>query len=465
MFRLAEEGHRMTQQLRTTIRPNHKAGCATASGRHVPTTPSVSIVHAFCAEHTCTDGYDLYGLTMDAAGNFYGSAFQGGTSGFGTVFELIKTSEGHWRHQTLYQFCQKEQCKDGKSPIAPPIIDTAGNLIGTTWGGGLEDDLNHLGHGVIYELSPRANGTGWRYQVLHTFCADGTCADGQKPSVAFTYKGSAQGLPYDGVSPLYLPTQLGGAHNAGAVIAFTPDPGTGQWQEKVLYDFCSVGVTCLDGAGPGPNASLLMDDDGSLIGTTFDGGNTKTTQGGTVYRLTDTGGSRWSETLIHRFTTGRNGFDFGESPYSGVVRGKKGELYGTTPYAGRSAGILYKLTPKGGKWRYQILHSFCIGGLSNTCTDGAGPVGALLVDDAGNVFGTTAGGGYRFDMMNTGGGTIFKMGATFQTLYYFCSTPAQNCSDGEYPLANLMRDSQGRVFGSTEFGGTYNGGEVFQFQN
>jgi len=437
---------------------------AGSTGKRTAGERQVKVIHSFCVRKSCLDGDDLSGsLTRDASGNFYGTTFQGGISTFGTVFELVKDGNKHWKRVTLYQFCQQEKCTDGRSPIAPPIIDTAGNLIGTTFWGGLEDDEpNHNGHGIIYKLTPNADKTRWTFKVLHTFCANGTCADGAQPSVAFTYQGSAQGLPYDGVSPLYLPTEMGGAHDDGAVIEFVPKAGTDHWQESVLYDFCSRGgANCMDGAFPGPNALLLMDKSGNLFGTTTNGG--QTIYGGVVFELTNTGRHRWSETVVHRFTLGTPAWHDGSSPVSGVVWGPDGDLFGTTFEGGSSAGrgVLYKLTPNGGKWKYRVLHSFCQGG--GHCPDGAAPRGGLLVDDAGNIFGTTSSGGNGYDIYGTGGGLIFELKKSFKILHLFCSAVG-DCSDGEYPHADLMRDSAGHIFGSTELGGEYFGGAVFQFK-
>ena len=101
----------------------------------------LKVVHSFCSKADCTDGYDLYGgLTADAAGNLYGTTAQGGAHDLGTVFELIKEVGGHWKHKTLYSFCARDNCTDGRDPIAAPTIDVSGNLIGTTFEGGLEDD-------------------------------------------------------------------------------------------------------------------------------------------------------------------------------------------------------------------------------------------------------------------------------------------------------------------------------------
>ncbi|HEY1941362.1 MAG TPA: choice-of-anchor tandem repeat GloVer-containing protein, partial [Roseiarcus sp.] len=182
-------------------------------------------LHDFCSQASCADGSAPLGaLVADSAGNLYGTAVKGGADGHGTVFELLKKSETDHRYRVLYSFCQKTNCADGDQPASTLILDTAGNLYGTTVVGG-------AGHGLVFELS---TGARPRLQVLQAFCRQTGCADGDIPGAPLTYAGADTGALYDGVSPLYGTTNAGGAHHNGAVFQLTSVPGQRRRSETVL---------------------------------------------------------------------------------------------------------------------------------------------------------------------------------------------------------------------------------------
>jgi uncharacterized repeat protein (TIGR03803 family) len=165
-------------------------------------------------------------------------------------------------------------------------------------------------------------------------------------------------------------------NSCGTAYQLQPVSGGG-WKEHILHDFGAIH----DGAFPlGP---LLLDRAGNLYGTTGVGG---ATSNGTVYRLAQQPDGHWKETILHNFTGGANGF----GPGGGVVMDKAGNLYGTTVAGGSpncGCGLMYKLSPgAGGKWNFKVLHTF-VG------TDGAQPVGELIFDDKGNLYGNTITGG------------------------------------------------------------------------
>src|ERR1019366_3249147 len=240
-----------------------------------------------------TDGLSPWaGLIFDAAGNLYGTTHQGGTYGAGTVFELMPVAGGTWTEQVLHSFSNGA---DGGDPQAGLIVDTAGNLYGTTVTGGTYT------YGTVFELTPAAGGT-WTETVLHNFNSDGT--DGTYPSA---------GLIFDAAGNLYGTTQDGGTSNSGTVFELSPD-GSGGWTEGVLHSF-GVGTD-----GVHPSQGLVFDAAGNLYGTTFYGG---TYAYGTAFELTPAGGGTWTEKILHNFNS--DGTD-GYHPHAGLIPDAVGNL-------------------------------------------------------------------------------------------------------------------------------------------
>ena len=324
--------------------------------------------------HSFSDGADggdpEAGLILDTAGNLYGTTATGGTYRDGTVFELTPAADGSWTEQVLYTFCSQANCTDGANPVAGLIFDAAGNLYGTTTGGGTS-----VYYGTAFELTPAGGGT-WTEKVLHNFNSDGT--DGSNPS---------EGLVFDAAGNLYGTTFYGGTYAYGTAFELTPAAG-GTWTEKVLHNFNRDGTD-----GSGPHGVLTMDAAGNLYGTTANGGNNF---GGTAFELTPAAGGTWTEKVLHNFNI--DGTD-GVLPRGGLIFDAAGNLYGTT-YAGGSYGygMAFELTPAaGGTWTEQVLYRFQGG------TDGANPYAGLVRDAAGNLFGTTNQGG------TSNYGTVFEI--------------------------------------------------------
>jgi uncharacterized repeat protein (TIGR03803 family) len=314
--------------------------------------------------------FPLAGLIRDAVGNLYGTTNQGGTgvcdggnTTCGTVFELMPKVGGGWTEKVLHDFI--DNGTDGFHPAASLILDHAGNLYGTTWGGG----------GTVFELTP-ASGGNWTETILHAF---GTGTDGGAPEAS---------LIFDASGNLYGTTEFGGAYNGGTVFELTPTSG-GSWTEAILHDFIPYGT---DGYYPGGN--VVFDAVGSLYGTTYNGGGTY--NGGTVFKLTPTGAGGWTETLLHIFGRGVDG----ANPIAGVIFDASGNLFGTAIDGGPYRwGTVFKLTPSAsGVWTETLVHSFGHG------TDGAQPYGGLIFGTGGTLYGTTALGG-----PNAGGGTVFEI--------------------------------------------------------
>jgi uncharacterized repeat protein (TIGR03803 family) len=331
-------------------------------------TWTTNLLHAFISN--IHDGQrPQAGLTLDSSGNLYGTTYWGGAYNNlgGTVFELIPQADGKWKEELLHSFGGASQ--DGQRPQAGVIFDSVGNLYGTTMVGGTHN------LGTVFELMPQAGG-GWKEKLLHTFSNDGH--DG------YTL---LAGLILDANGNLYGATASGGAFDAGTVFELIPTT-SGPWKEKILHNFNR------SGDGNFPYGTLIFDPSGNLYGTTTQGGSYGW---GTVFELTHLAGGGWAETLLHNFN--KNATD-GDYPYSRLIFDAAGNLYGTTEGGGPyDAGTVFKLTPTGGgNWTETVLHSF-----NNDGTDGVAPLGCLVFDAAGNLYGTTDEGG------TAGSGTVFKV--------------------------------------------------------
>jgi uncharacterized repeat protein (TIGR03803 family) len=256
---------------------------------------------------------------------------------------------------------------------------------------------------------------------------DGT--DGASPY----YVNLVQGV--DG--QLYGTTYTMGPNGYGTVFKITTGGSL-----TTLYSFCAL-ASCADGANP--EAGLVLDPNGSFYGTTSSGGNNVA---GTIFKITSTG----KLTTLYHFCE-MSGCTDGANPESGLLLAGNGILYGTTVYGGsNNLGTVFSLTAAG---KYTLLHSF-------NGADGAGPVGATLVQGAnGNFYGTTTYGG--LDNCPSSCGTIFKItpGGKFTSLYSFCAQ--SGCPDGYSPYAGLVLASDGNFYGTTALGGNSGVGTVFQF--
>ena len=306
-----------------------------------------SVLYSFGA--TATDGLNpgAAQLTVNA-GNFYGTTEKGGENGYGAVYKI--TAAG--TESVLYSF--GATASDGAGPVGGLIVDSAGNLYGTTVQGGAKH------HGTVFKIS--AAGTE---SLLYSFGA--TASDGWAPLTS---------LIMDSAGNLYGTTTSGGANDHGTVFKIGA-AGT----ESVLYSF---GATASDGQQP--YAGLLADSAGNLYGTTYIGGANNR---GTVFKISAAG----TESLLYSF--GATASD-GVGPYADLITDSAGNLYGTTEQGGANdKGTVFKISAAGTE---SVLYSF-----GATGTDGATPYASLIVDSAGNLYGTTYGGGAN------GNGTVFKI--------------------------------------------------------
>jgi uncharacterized repeat protein (TIGR03803 family) len=339
------------------------------------------------------------GLIRDSAGNLYGTTVYGGTAGLGVVFKVNTAGQ----ETVLYNFCSLEGCADGYEPFTGVIRDQAGNLYGTTEFGGTPGRA-----GVVYKISPSGQET-----VLYSFTGG---ADGAH---------SFAGLVEDSAGNLYGTTLDGGTAGAGVVFKVAAAGG-----QTVLYSFPGLGYP----QGGYPQGGVILDSASNLYGTTSYGGAGGT---GVVFKL-DTAGQ---ETVVYSFP----GTADGGNPMAGLIRDSAGNLYGTTYQGGTAgAGVVFKVSAAGHE---TVLYTFTGG------SDGGYPQGGVIRDPAGNLYGTTVGGGAA------GAGTVFKVDAAGgeSVLYSFTGG-----ADGGYPYASVVRDSAGNLYGTTVDGGTAGAGVVFK---
>ena len=371
-------------------------------------TPAAQ-AQTFNVIHTFTGGGDganpFAGVTLDAAGNLYG------TTDGGTVYKLTRKGSG-WTLNVLYTF----NGSNGANPDARVIFGPNGTLYGTTTNGGTH------GYGTVFNLGPFPSACKsalcpWMETVLYSF--QGSPNDGANP-------GNGDVL-FDQAGNIYGTTFTGGADNWGAVYELTPS-GSG-WQESVLHSF-----SFSDGAFP--SAGVISDNAGNLYGTTDAGGSSTY---GTVFELMH---SSWTENLLYNFQNGNDGLN----PNAGLIFDHSGNLYGATRGGGSGGGgTVFKLTPSGGSWTYSLVYSF-IGNAGGYC----GPIGSLVMDGAGNLYGTT-----NCDGAN-GLGSVFKLTPSGNSWTYASLHDFTGGSDGESPYCSVAFDSNGNLYGTAFYGGDLN---------
>jgi uncharacterized repeat protein (TIGR03803 family) len=325
-----------------------------------------TILYSF---QSLTDGSLPGDLMFDQSGNLYGTTWQGGSDGFGTVFELSPNGSGGWNKATLYSF---QGPPDGYEPDGL-IVDQKGDLFGTTIFGG----SSALGN--VFELSPNGSG-GWTETTLYNF--QGGASDGAEPggSLIFDQAGNLYGVTAQGGPGSLEPLTTGscnlGTVGCGTVYRLSPN-GSGGWMETIVYIFQGG-----DSDGAQPSGPLILDQAGNLYGTTFYGGGTGCggLGCGTVFELIPDGSGGWKETILHSFQ-GSDGHSPGE-----LIFDQAGGLYGTSGGGAFNFGTVFELSPSGsGSWNLTVLYSFPGG------TDGVGP-GALILDQSGHLYGGAGGG-------------------------------------------------------------------------
>lgn len=331
----------------------------------------------------------------------------------------------------------------GSGDVAPFVTatDASGNLFGADWFGGTD-------YGSVFELSPQPSGV-WTETGLYTFNGP---PDGQQPL----------GVIRDSAGNLYGTTLYGGAYqnndcvllasarpgsgspngadplsasgfNCGTVFELSPN-GNGAWTETILYNFMGGN----DGANP--QGGLVFDLAGNLCGTTSNGGANKV---GVVFELSPMNGV-WTETVLHSF----GGASDGAFPNGNLAMDKAGNLYGTTASGNTGTayqnGIVFELAPSGGMWKETVLHQFA------AQSDGKAPFAGVVLDAAGNLYGTTsAGGAGGGGCPGFGCGTVYELhhsqagGWREVILYNFPGAPGASSPDFGVTL-----DSSGNLYGA-----------------
>jgi uncharacterized repeat protein (TIGR03803 family) len=310
---------------------------------------------------------------------------------------------------------------DGGEPFAGLVFDAAGNIYGTTYGGG--DTGCFAGCGVVFELTPGSG--GWSESTLHSFTGG---SDGANPF---------DSLILDGDGNLYGTTQVGGiscGHTFGCGVAFELSPGSDGWTETALYSF-QGGM-----GGYYPIAGLVFDKKGDLYSTLENGGGTGSP--GIVYELS--GKDNWNEQILYSF----GGNDSGAAPMAAPIFDAKGNLYGTTSCCG--GGAVWELAH--GTWKEKTLYAFQSGGGDN-------PEGSLVLDKAGNLYGTTLEGGGKD---RKGRGVVFKLAKSGDKWRETVLHVFRGGNDGQFLYGTPVLDKAGNLYGTTEQDGKYGCGTVFK---
>jgi len=345
--------------------------------------------------------HPLAGVVFGADGKLYGTTEEGGLYHGGTVFCLTPNPGGDWSETVIYSFTGNS---DGKQPVGDLVFDTKGTLYGTTYSGGIN------GLGGVFRLTPNPDGS-WTETTLYSFAGG---ADGSSPMA---------GVILDGAGNLYGTTVFGGNTKEGTAFELMANPD-GTWTERLLYTF-----TLSDGSNP--KGGLVFDRAGNLYGTTS-GGNPVI---GTVFKLAPNPDGSWTESTLHDFRGGGDGY----APVASLIFDAQGNLYGTTSRGGgHKGGSVFQLqaTPDG-SWNYQKIHSF---GKGDT------PTSHLVADAGGSLYGTTMYGG------PDNYGRVFRLSPNpdgtwaSSKLHYFKG------NDGEYPYAGLILDASGNLYGTTWHG-------------
>jgi uncharacterized repeat protein (TIGR03803 family) len=355
----------------TALGGGHNCGIVFKLHRNPNLTSTYSILYGFKGG---TEGcYPTWGVIFDAAGNLYGVTQWGGSGscsngslvGCGFVFKLKPNPDGTWSESVLYSFTGGA---DGSQPANVRLVfDSAGNLYGTTSGGGAYN------YGTVFELKPQPDGT-WTENVLHSF--DRT--DGENPLAGLIFDAAGRSL--------YGTTFRGGAgggpacgepSGCGTVFKLTPN-SSGTWTESVLYRFTGGA----DGATP---SNLIFDSAGNLYGTTVFGGGGS----GVAFRLAPNPDGTWAESVLYTFAGGGDG----GNPMGGLTFDVAGvDLYGTTFYGGTNKyGLVFKLSPSSGGWTETVLYSF-VG-------YGRNPQAPVIFDPSGNLYGTTTTGSNNYGLV------------------------------------------------------------------
>jgi uncharacterized repeat protein (TIGR03803 family) len=311
----------------------------------------------------------------------------------------------------------------GANPSSGVIEDSAGNLYGTANEGGTYNN------GVVFELTPGAKGSGWSQKILHTF------SDLEELT-------SLPGVTLDGGGNLYGTIPNGGAYGCGAVYKLSPTAG-GEWTYEIIHSFCASSTDASE-----PMGSLTFDQKGNLYGTSYAGGTYKQ---GSVFQLSPSTNGDWVERILYSFGSKQVG---GTLPEFEVTIDASGNIFGTTTAGGNEncnyenrpagCGVVFELTEAGGLWNENILYTF---GTNHEEDDYVGPAAGLVLDSAGNLYGSVP---YA----------LYELEPTAEGPWSFTTLP----SPEGFVSGTLALDKAGSLYGETVDGGNGNG-SAFELQN
>jgi uncharacterized repeat protein (TIGR03803 family) len=364
----------------------------------------------------------FYGfLVQGVDGYIYGTTLSGGPNFAGTVIKINAKGQV----TTLYSFCSRTNCTDGGYPYAGLVQGTDGTFYGTTSEGGTNNA------GTVFRIT-----TQGKLTTLYSFCSQTNCTDGGNPEADLV-----QGI--DG--NLYGTTVGDGRSEGRGTVFRITETGV----LTTVYRFCSQ-ENCSDGEFP--LGVLVQGYNGNFYGTTSSGGNESSSCGGcgTVFEISPAG----SLTTLYTFCSDTPCMDGGQ-PYAGLAQANNGNFYGTTEVGGTNCpseggcGTVFEITPSG---HLTTIYNFCS---QANCDDGSFPEAGLVQATDGGFYGTTYAGG------TNASGVIFKITTEDQqtVLYNLCSQTA--CTDGSFPVAGLLQDTNGVFYGTTNRGGIDDAGTVY----
>ena len=396
--------------------------CATAIWPQSAQAQTYKVIYNFTGGK---DGEHPGGLTLDRAGNLYGTAWHGGytggdcggESGCGTVFKLSNKGSG-WVLNPLYNFTGGN---DGAYPTARVIFGPDGSLYGTTTEGG-DDDF-----GLVFNLRPPATACKtvlcfWTETVLYAFTGGN---DGAAPGTG--------ALIFDHAGNIYGTASGRGSGGWGNVYELVRS--NDGWTLNVVYGFTG------GSDGGDPTSGVIFDNSGNLYGVTTERGDLGCGLGvgcGTAFQLTPSGPG-WIENVLYTFLDGSDG----AYPFGGLIFDQSHNLYGTTCCGGSGGGgTVFMLTPSEGGWTFTLLYGFA--------GSGGGPTASLIMDNSGNLYGTTQSGGAH------GAGSVFELtpgnsGWTYTSLHDFTG----GSTDGGNPRAGVVLDANGNLYGTAPYGGKF----------
>lgn len=411
-----------------------------------------TVLHNFTGGN---DGAYPNGVIRDFKGNLYGTTSSGGASGVGSAgFGVVYKLDPSGNETVLYSFTGGN---DGGNSNAPMILDWSGNLYGTTGFGGAADrgvvfKIDSSGHESVLHTFTRGlygnqpDGSGVILDefgnLYGTTAFNGPGGQGAvykldrngNPSLVYAFPGPvggqyprASGVIFGSDGHLYGSTNYGGSHGAGVLYELD-----GNREERVLYTFSFFTAS---GYGQ-PDQGIIRDPDGNLYGATFIGQADAYYGVGVVFKVDPAGHA----TVLHNFTGGTDG-----GYPNNVIRDSKGNLYGTAETGGTSGGgVVFKIDPSGNE---TVLYNFTGG------TDGGFPFGSLFRDSSGNLYGTTNGGGA------SGAGVVFKLDTSGNETVLHAFT---GLADGGYPLGGVIMDALGNIYGAAQGGGASGNGVVYK---